>query len=202
MKLSLVPTSLLALLLSHAAAAAPEFCGRQSDNLLPQGRQAVFEFSQSKQISTISRPLQSSGLLGLAATGELLWQTTQPLKSTVVIDGGNIRIFNRQDVLVNELANASIKVMSDLLLQVFSGDSAALENSFITTVSCGDDTSWQLDLRPRTAELENLLLSVSLSGRDDLEAIRFQETRGDTTAITLTPVPATRLDELERYLGD
>jgi hypothetical protein len=191
---------LLSLCCGAVSAATPASCELTADSLLPADRQPVFEFSQSKTIGTISRPLRSSGLLGLSSSGELLWQTRQPLKSTIVIDGGSIKVFNRDDVLVNTLSNASIRQMSDILLQVFSGDSAALASSFTSTASCADDGGWQLDLQPLTSELGKLLVTVTLAGHSDIETISFREARGDLTEIMLSPVARSRLDELERYL--
>lgn len=194
--------ALLAMTLCNVASAAmPETCAVASNSLLPSVTPVVFEFSQNKTISTISRPLRSSGLLGLSAAGELVWQTRQPLLSTLVIGTGSLKVFNREDVLVNELNNESVQQMSAILLQVFGGDMAALENSFAATATCSDDGGWQLDLQP-LARLGELLDSVSLAGHQNLETIRFSEKRGDVTEIALTPVPATRLAELERYLGD
>lgn len=187
-------------LCNTALAAAPETCGVATDNLLPSDMPLVFEFSQSKTISTISRPLRSSGLLGLSAAGELVWQTREPLLSTLVINTGSLKLFNREDVLVNELSNESVQQMSAILLQVLGRDTAALENSFAINATCSDDGGWQLNLQP-LAQLGELLNSVSFAGHQNIETIRFSEKRGDVTELALTQVPATRLAELERYLG-
>lgn len=187
------------LLLANAASAAD--CN-DADGKLPRDMQVVYEFTQAKTISTISRPLSSSGVLGVATSGELLWQTTQPLKSTMVIDAEGMKVFNRDDKLVNELSDPAIRNIAALFQHVLKGDAAALGNSFRASMTCANNGKWQLDLKPETEDLRKLLRSVTVTGAANVDTISFTEIRGDATQITLVPADIARLRELESYLGD
>lgn len=193
--------ALMLLCLANAALGAAADC-TVTEGQLPAARHNVYEFAQRKTIAAISRPLSSSGLLALSEAGELLWQTRQPLKSTIVIDADGMRVFNRDDKLVNELSDPAIREIASVFLLVLEGDTEALSQSFSAALACASDGRWQLDLQPLTQQLRALLNTVTVRGGENVETISFTEARGDMTEIDLVPADDARLRELESYLGN
>src|SRR5687767_12644287 len=105
-----------------------------------------YEFTQTKTVAALSNPLVSNGVLGLSAKQELVWQTLRPLKSTLVIGADGLRQFNRNDQLVNEIANPVAAELAQVFLSLLSGNTQALETAFTRNLTCGENSSWQLHL--------------------------------------------------------
>ena len=160
-----------------------------------------YEFTQTKTVAALANPLVSNGVLGLSAKHELVWQTVRPLKSTLVIGANGLRQFNRNDQLVNELANPVATQMAQVFLSLLSGNTAALKTSFMQSLTCEGD-NWQLNLVPATDELKNMLESLTLTGAENIEKISFREARGDQTEILLSAPLAGPVENLASYLGD
>lgn len=180
------------------------------------------EFTQTKTVAALARPLVSAGVLGISSAGELIWQTQRPLKATLVITAESLRQYDRRDELVSELAIPVVQAFARLLLSVFRGDLAALDNTFRQTLACTDVT-WELTLVPTGGEFALLVRSVTLGGSlggalggtpgeettaaadtvpARLQRIAFEEVRGDRTEILLSAPIARPLDNAGLYAGD
>lgn len=160
-----------------------------------------YEFTQTKTIAALSQPLVSTGILGLTAEQELVWQTLRPLKSTLVIDTRKLRQFNRSDELVNQVDNPVVAKLAQVFLSMLSGNTAALDAVFTQTLTC-EDANWHLSLVPKETEMQNLLESLAMDGEERIEKISFREKRGDFTEILLSAPMAGPVENLATFLGD
>ena len=156
-------------------------------------------FTQSKHINGLSRPLISKGLIWMSPAGQLVWQTQMPIKSTLVITESGIKFFNKQDELLPDNNYPLANKISGLFLSILGGDVKKLEASFVQNLNC-EKKRWQLDLEPKNKSLSGIIKVISLSGNDDIESIGFQEQRGDRTVIELVRQESTTRVKLERYL--
>jgi hypothetical protein len=160
-----------------------------------------YEFTQTKTVAVLANALVSNGILGLSANKELVWQTLRPLKSTLVIDADGLSQFNRNDQLVNDIANPIATELAQVFLSVLSGNTAALESAFTQTLTC-EGSNWQLRLVPTDNDLKHMLESLTLNGAEHIDKISFRETRGDYTVIELSAPLAGPIANLASYLGD
>ena len=159
----------------------------------------VYEFTQTKTVAALSRPLISNGVFGLNGQ-QLVWQTLRPLKSTLVISSAGLKQFNRDDVLVSKLNNPQVAELAQVFLNLLSGNMTTLAAAFTQTLSCEGD-QWQLELVPASEATGKLLTSISLSGAEHIEQLAFREVRGDDVVIELAAQPDNTAVDFERYLG-
>lgn len=161
---------------------------------------AYYEFGQTKSVAALSRPLNSRGVIWLSAKGELVWQLRSPIKSTTVMRASGVLEYNRRDELQPPIDNPVAADLSSVFLNILSGNFAGLAETFSHATHCSDG-DWTIELTPIGEPFAGLLSSLSLSGRDTLLRIVYQESRGDVTEIQLTS--SRRLDDsLEAYLED
>lgn len=144
-----------------------------------------FTFTQSKTIASLSRALNSSGVIWMSAADELVWQVQKPVRSTTVISALGVKQFNRRDELQPSIDNPVAADLSTIFLNLLSGDFAALNSTFAQTLSCDGDR-WALTLKPRTQNLAELLSSLAVTGAQNLESVSYREMRGDLTEIVLS----------------
>lgn len=185
-------------------------------NLFPD--QTIYlDFRQSKQVASLSRPLVSTGIIWMNPDNvetsdsnevgsidnpdqarQLVWQVQRPIKSTMVISATSVRQFNRQDELLPAINNQIVTDLAGVFLSLLGGEFDQLQQSFNLSVSCDND-DWVLRMEPLSETFRSLFNYIELTGNDKLQAISFQEQRGDITNISFTmataPVP-----DLEAYL--
>jgi hypothetical protein len=190
-------------LVSCLAAISPgsSACELKADAFLAKVAMLHFEFIQTNTIAALSLPLVSSGVLGLSAQQELVWQTLLPLRSTLVIGVDGLRQFNRSDQLVDAVDNPMVAELAQVFLSMLSGNTTALDETFTQTLTC-EDANWHLGLVPKDDELANMLESLSMDGAERIEKISFRETRGDATEILISAPLAGPVENLATFLGD
>lgn len=160
-----------------------------------------YGFVQSKTVAALSRPLRSSGVLGLSANQDLVWQTLQPLKSTLVINAAGLRQFDRHDVLVSELDLPLAQALAQVFLSVLTGNTQALTSTFTQTLRC-EGEAWELHLVPADAAFAQLITDITVSGATMVEKLAFREARGDYTEILLSAPLQQALENAGIYLGN
>lgn len=159
-----------------------------------------YEFAQSKTVAVLSRPLQSSGVLGLSANLDLVWQTLQPLKSTLVINAAGLQQFDRHDVLVSELDLPLAQALAQVFLSVLSGNTQAIATAFTQTLHCEGD-AWELQLVPVDAGFAQVISEITVNGAATIAKLAFREARGDYTEILLSAPLQRPLENAGIYLG-
>ena len=181
---------LAVILLALATAASCPALAAEVDTLSSIGAQldhyAVLrsDFKQSKQMSALKRPLATSGHLVFSREHGILWQIEQPYRMTYVL--GDDRIVEisadgtRRERGLRDLPG--LTQMSKIFRAVFSANTAALRDVFEIGVR-GDPAKWEIELKPRQAQIAQFLDGLQLSGGRFVEKIRISEVGGDTTLI-------------------
>lgn len=162
----------------------------------------AYEFNQSRTVAALSRPLRSQGVIWLSDNEQLVWQVQNPIKSTTVISADGVREYNRNDEL-QPVADAAIASdLSDIFLNLLSGNFSALNNAFNSTVDCSDE-GWAVELFPQEQPFNELLSTLNMTGNEAIESISWQEVRGDTVEISLEASNTAIDDEsIKSYLED
>lgn len=181
---------LISLLLLLIAAATLPARATEPDTLARIGTQieqhAVVraEFTQSKQMAALKRPLVTTGRLVFSRRHGVLWQIEQPYRMSYVL--GEERIVEiASDGTRRERGLRDVPGLAQVgrvFRAMLGANTAALREVFEVRVQ-GDLVKWEIELKPRQAQLAQFLSGLQLSGGRFVEGIRIGETGGDMTHI-------------------
>ena len=142
------------------------------------------DFTQTKQMTAMKRPLVTAGRLVFSRKHGVLWQIEEPFRMSYVLG---------EDKIV-EIGSDGIRRERSLrevpgLIQVgrvfralLGANSNALREYFEATVR-GEAGRWEIDLTPRQPQLAQFLTGLHLSGSDFVDILRINEAGGDVTQI-------------------
>jgi len=162
------------------------------------------EFEQVKTLKGFRNPLVSRGDFLVARGQGVWWHTKQPFESTLVVTP--TRLFTRNPDgsaanLMDAQAQPGLQQVSELVFSLLAADLDALASRFDIAAQPAGAAGWTLVLTPRDANLARFLVRATLAGERDVQSVRIEEARGDTTQIRFShQVPASALaaDEAAR----
>jgi len=142
------------------------------------------EFTQTKQMAAMKRPLVTRGRLTFSRSQGVLWQIEQPFRMIYVLGETRIvEIGNDGARKVRETRDVpGLAQVGRVFHAMLGANPAALREHFDVTGQ-GDADRWSLELKPRQAQLAQFLNGLQLSGGRFVEDIRIGETGGDSTQI-------------------
>ncbi|WP_018623682.1 outer membrane lipoprotein carrier protein LolA [Kangiella aquimarina] len=154
------------------------------------GEQAMLnEFVQTKQVTILKKPLISKGYLLISDDNQVIWQTQQPIKSTLLIGQQTLRQFNKNDQPVMSPANNNQKMsqlISSTFLAILAGDFEKLDNHFSVALDC-TETRWSIELEASSNDMKPIITNINISGQNHIETLSFTEASGDSTQLVLSP---------------
>ena len=142
------------------------------------------EFVQTKQMAALKKPLVTRGRLVFSRSQGVLWQIEQPYRIGYLLGEARIveigadgarRVREARDV-------PGLAQVGRVFRAMLGANSDALREVFEVTVH-GDPARWQIDLKPRQAQLAQYLSGMQISGGRFVEEIRIIEAGGDSTQI-------------------
>ena len=156
--------------------------------LMAQRRHGEADFSETKYLSMLKQPLESSGLLIYDAPDHLEQRTSTPRPQSVVLDHGIVTLQIGQRRRVLRLADyPQLAPLIDSIRAILAGDRAALERAFELDFS-GTLAHWQLRLQPRDAQLAATLKRIDMRGEGDaVREVQVQQSDGDRSVMRITP---------------
>jgi outer membrane lipoprotein-sorting protein len=163
------------------------------------------EFEQTKTLKGFRNPLVSKGEFLVARGQGVWWHTQQPFETTLVVT--KTRLFTRNpDGSAGNLADAQaepgVKQVNELVFSLLAADLDALADKFDVVAQPAGAAGWTLVLTPRDASLAKFLVRATLAGERDVQSVRLEEARGDTTQIRFSrqiPSNALTTDEAARF---
>ncbi|MDR8525507.1 outer membrane lipoprotein carrier protein LolA [Shewanella fidelis] len=166
--------------------------------------QAKGEFTQSRYLKVLKKPLISSGEFLFANNIGVIWQQSKPFSSTLILkDKKLIQIDSNGKINVNHAQQAGANMMSDimptLLNALLSGDINALKQHFELSLlmpstdkqsapSQQASAQWQLGLKPLDAMVQKAMPQLVLSGKQQIHSLVLFSGNGDRSQITFTAV--------------
>jgi outer membrane lipoprotein-sorting protein len=175
------------LALASSVAAADGFTVASLLGQLAAVESAQARFTEERRMALLDEPLITEGTLSYEAPDRLIRQDLAPKAAlyeidaegvTVVSDGQELRLALRDEPVLQ----ASIGP----LLAALAGDVARLERDFALAVQ-GSANDWTMTLEPKTAELQEILASITLGGQaGQIQRIDMQEDDGDEVLMRLT----------------
>ena len=162
------------------------------------------EFEQTKTLKGFRNPLVSKGEFLVARGQGVWWHTKQPFEATLVVT--KTRLFTRNadggaSDLVDAQAEPGVRQVNELILSLLAADPQALADKFTVVAQAVGADGWSLVLTPRDPNLAKFLVRATLAGERDVQTVRLDEARGDSTQIRFwhqQPSTALTADEAAR----
>ena len=145
-------------------------------------------FTQTRKIELLSRPLESSGNFILSDLG-LYWQQTQPFTSVLIADGERMvqRLEDGPATSVDVADNPMVLPFSRIFLSIFEGSEEELRSNFeVSFASVGDD--WTMTLKPTAYPLSEAIETINLQGREYIDGIAIINRFSDEMTIRFSDV--------------
>lgn len=145
-------------------------------------------FTQTRKIELLSRPLESSGKFILSDLG-LYWQQTQPFVSVLIADGERLiqRLVGGPATNIDAAGNPMVLPFSRIFLSIFEGSEEELRSNFeIRFTSEGD--GWEMSLTPVTYPLSEAIETIILQGREYIDSIAIINRSSDEMTIRFSDV--------------
>ena len=188
----------LSSLLATASFAAPE---AQANRLLHERLKVApvlqGAFEQTKTLAGFKNPLVSRGEFLVARGQGVWWHTQQPFESTLVVT--QTRLFTRNaDGSANNLMDAQaepgVRQVNELVFSLLAADLDVLADKFTLAAQAAGASGWTLTLNPRDPDIARFLVRAVLTGEHDVQTVRLEQARGDTTLIRFSrQVPSAAL---------
>jgi hypothetical protein len=151
----------------------------------PPGRA---HFDETKTVSILDRPLESSGELVFTPPARLEKHVTSPGDERGVADGERLVIERAGRRRVISLAeHPEVAVLIESIRGTLAGDRAALERAYRLELS-GDAKAWRLVLTPREEALQALVAKVTLEGSQArVQRVEIEQADGDRSLMQIRP---------------
>ncbi|MDR2016900.1 MAG: outer membrane lipoprotein carrier protein LolA [Burkholderiales bacterium] len=162
------------------------------------------EFTQTRQLTGVKKPLTAKGSFVVEKTRGVLWRTVTPFPQTTRITQGEILQKDGGRVLMTLRADQepAVNAISRVLFSMFAGDLSALAEYFDYRGQLGDG-GWQLHFTPRDTGLRAVIASLSLEGDRVVRQVTLTSAAGDVSRIAFTQVvTAAALTDDERSQFD
>ena len=137
------------------------------------------DFTQTRHLAALSRPLKSSGSMVLARDKGVIWALAKPVAITYVMGPKGLLVVNADGSQERKSARETPMVaqMGKIFQAVAQGDWQALEGLFSVTGE-GRPDRWTVTLQPK-AQAAPFLKRIRLEGGRFVERIRIDEASGD-----------------------
>lgn len=143
-------------------------------------------FVEQKSLSVLSTPIESRGELSFKSPYFLQKKTTQPIQETMTVERDRLILSRGGKEQIMQLDTLpEMGAFIDSLRATLSGDLPTLKKSFQVKLS-GTANKWTLSLRPLHANLQRVLIEISIQGRNsEILYIETSMLNGDRTFLSL-----------------
>lgn len=145
------------------------------------------DFTQSKSLKALTRPLISKGNLIFVVRKGVLWQVREPFAAQVLVKSDALIKWDDKGVpqRVNFGQTPIFKALSEVFLAVFAGDLGLLQKSFDVQSNLSQQ-KWRLTMVPKDQAFAAIIKTVSVAGGQYVDELVITEGRGDQTEIQFT----------------
>jgi outer membrane lipoprotein-sorting protein len=147
------------------------------------GKTAVVssEFTQTRTLAALTRPVKSMGRLVYARDRGVIWQIEKPYRATYVIDDSRIVEIDANNVRRERSTKEAPAVaeVGRVFRSIVSGDRKTLVEYF-RVAALGDADKWELKLSPKE-KVAPFLKGVVVRGGQFIDHISLVEPSGDRT---------------------
>jgi len=141
------------------------------------------DFTQTRTLAALSRPLKASGSMVLARDKGLIWELRRPVAITYVMGPPGLTVVDADGRRERKDAREAPMVaqMGRVFTAVAQGDFKSLEGYFTVTFE-GRPERWTVTLLPK-AQTAAFVQRIRLDGGAFIDRIRMDEAGGDRTEL-------------------
>lgn len=157
------------------------------------------EFEQTRSLKGFKRPLVSRGSFVIARDRGLLWVTSQPFASTIVItrdrlltlreDGSRQQIDARQQ--------PGLRAVNEMLVALLGADLRSLDGRFQSEGALLGERGWRLALTPKDPGMAAFVARIELEGDQHVGLVTVHDASGDLSRIRFSGQAASALTPAE-----
>lgn len=149
------------------------------------------DFTETKTIAMLDKPVESSGQLFYVAPDKLQKRTVRPKPEELIIEGNTLTIERGGRTMTMAVDSApELAGFVDSIRGTLAGDRRALERSFALTLE-GPPERWMLELKPRNERMARAVSDIRIFGsRDDVRRIETRQADGDRSVMTIRRLSA------------
>jgi hypothetical protein len=171
------------------AAAPPGWGLPQLMQTLAQVKHAQGKFKESKYLSVLIAPMDSSGTLLFEAPGHLEKHTLKPRAESLVLDQGVLTIDNKARNIKRTLVlqeYPAVWAFVESIRSTLAGDLTTLQRFYKVSLD-GDAVKWNLRLLPLDQKTRAVVSEIVISGKGDrVTTIETSEANGDHSTMSIT----------------
>jgi len=189
MKIRILTLILLCLpLLSHAETSA--WNEQVLMEALAQVKTSQGKFSESKFLSMLNRPIESSGTLSFHAPGHLEKHTLSPKVESLVLDEGVLTIDSKSRNIKRTLVLQEYPAVWSIVESIRStlaGDLPTLQRFYKIQVD-GSQAQWKMKLLPIERQTREVIREIRITGKGGrVLSVETFESNGDHALMKVTP---------------
>lgn len=174
-------------LLLTITSAAHAFDIEQLMGQLAKSTYSTAHFTEHKYLHSLSRPLESNGILKYEAPNHFVKQTLQPTMETITIDGGKLTIERKGKNRTLQLQDyPALQALIECIKSTMDGDLTSLRQYYDLSLS-GDQKHWQITLLPKDTDLRKIIKNILISGTvNGIGSIEIDQSKGDRSVMTIS----------------
>lgn len=165
------------------------------------------DFTQTKQMAALKRPLITSGKLLYSKAHGVVWQITKPYPITYILSEDKVIEVSadgyRKERSVKDIPGFA--QISRIFKAMLSGDVNALNAYFESKAQAEpNQTAWQLLLTPKQTQTSRFIQEIVVAGDQFVTSINIHEPNAASTAILFSnteAAPTLRDAELALFRG-
>jgi hypothetical protein len=182
-----VASFVLMLALAPGAHGDPLTLGQLMDALAHADHRTA-TFAETKYLSILDVPVESSGELEFEPPAHLEKRTLRPIAETLSLDGDTVTIVQlgrKRTLRLEELPE--VATMIESLRATLAGDRKALERVYRLRLS-GTSDRWTLELTPLDARVGRVVSRIAIAGAGgEVQRVEIQQADGDRSVMRVTP---------------
>ena len=182
----------LSLCLPVQAADQPsEWNIEQLMQLLSKTQSARASFVETKSISMLDAPVESSGELFYKAPDHFEKRTLKPKPESMVLEGNTLVLERGKKKRSLQLQNyPEIAAFIESIRGTLAGDRQALERTYQLDLQ-GSRQQWELLLKPIDSKMQKIVEHIRISGVENvLRTIEITQADGDSSLMTIEQIEA------------
>jgi len=151
---------------------------------LADERRGTVAFTETKYLSILDLPVESSGELRFSPPAHLIKRTLSPVAETLELDGDILVVEHKgQRRSLRLEAFPQVAAMIESLRATLAGDRQALERVYRLALM-GDPEDWTLRLTPLDAGIGGLVSRIEIQGvQGEVHQVEIQQADGDRSVM-------------------
>lgn len=163
------------------------------------------KYHQTRHVSGLAAPLESSGRLLMAKDTGLVWKQEKPFPAEFVFTESTVSetLPGQPQKVKPRTEQADIFKLVSMITELLQGKTSSLEKIFDTNFKEETDDRWSLVLMPKDSRIRKAFSSITLSGGSLIESMEIIEKSSNKSVIEFldqsTSPPALTSDETRYF---